>query len=462
VKKKKTNWLIVLLATGLWGCSKYLHQPMRDQVARLGEDSQITSQLRNLPDPAEPIVTAVYQFRDQTGQYRPQEIGSGFSTVVTQGATNILIKALEDSRWFRAIERENVGNLLNERKIIRSSKIQYEGAQGPVVPPLLFAGLILEGGIVSYDANIVTGGFGARYFGAGGQGRYRQDRVTVYLRAVSTNTGEILKTVYTSKTILSQALDGGIFRFVSFQRLLEVESGYTYNEPSDLAVMEAIEKAVHSLVVEGLKEGFWDVAEGKGKEKQRLIAEYDAEVATMRETNLFGRKVFYKPLGVGLRLGVNGHFFKGDLPNSQVSPGVDLGLEAFFSRSFGVQFQGGFSQLSNKDFYKENILYGELNVIWRMLPWDRFSPLLYGGAGLVLDQDGRSEETLARNYFKAQAGGGFEYFISDRLAVDLLFDYNYLLNDQIERVSNGRFNDLYYRGRVGLKFFISNSDASKN
>jgi curli production assembly/transport component CsgG len=44
-----------------------------------------------------------------------------FSTV-TQGATSILIKALEDSKWFVPIERENIGNLLQERNLIRSTK----------------------------------------------------------------------------------------------------------------------------------------------------------------------------------------------------------------------------------------------------------------------------------------------------------------------------------------------------
>jgi curli production assembly/transport component CsgG len=49
----------------------------------------------------------------------------------------------------------------------------------------------------------ITGGFGARYFGTGAI-KYRQDRVTIYLRMVSTSNGKILKSVYISKTILSQ------------------------------------------------------------------------------------------------------------------------------------------------------------------------------------------------------------------------------------------------------------------
>jgi curli production assembly/transport component CsgG len=44
---------------------------------------------------------------------------------------------------------------------------------------------------------------------------------------------------------------------VNFKRLLEVETGYTTNEPIQMAVTEAIEKAVASLVMEGIKDGIW-------------------------------------------------------------------------------------------------------------------------------------------------------------------------------------------------------------
>ena len=40
------------------------------------------------------------------------------------------------------------------------------------VQPMLFAGMILEGGIVGYDSNIETGGNGARYLGVGTTNQY--------------------------------------------------------------------------------------------------------------------------------------------------------------------------------------------------------------------------------------------------------------------------------------------------
>ena len=207
----------------LYGCSAYYNQPLGIERAIIGESTPATSLLKNLPKPKEPVVIGIYKFRDQTGQYKASEVGSTFSTAVTQGATSILIKALEDSKWFIPIERENIGNLLQERNLIRSTRQEYsKNTNEPQLTPLLYAGVLLEGGIVSYDSNIITGGFGARYFGAGGSTKYRQDRVTIYLRMVSTSNGKILKTVYVSKTLFSQAIDQSFFRYVKFKRLLEV------------------------------------------------------------------------------------------------------------------------------------------------------------------------------------------------------------------------------------------------
>ena len=451
------------LALLFQGCNAYMHQPMSPQAARIGEPTPFNKTLRGLPKPPRRVVAAVYKFRDQTGQYRPQEVGAGFSTVVTQGATNILIKAMEDSGWFKPIERENVNNLLNERKIIRSTRAQFEQSQGPqpILPPLLFAGIILEGGIISYDANILTGGAGLRYFGAGGSGQYRQDRVTVYLRVISTQNGEILKTVYTSKTILSQSIDGGIFRFVSFQRLLEAETGFTYNEPSDLAVTEAIEKALYTLIVEGMQEGLWDAAPNQQKEKKETLKAFQAEREAMADTDLFGRQVYYHSNKPALRVGGSGLYYRGDIGGSQISFGADVGLEIPITPSFAIHPQAGFGRLATESLYSENIIFADVNLQWRMLPLNRFTPIVYGGAGVVIDQDGQSEETPRRNYFKVQGGGGFEYFLSPTVAVDVLFDYSYLLDDNIDRTPNGRFNDTFYRGRIGLKFFFGNDNNNK-
>jgi len=201
--------------------------------------------LNELPAPDRPIAVAVYGFADQTGQFKLTTTGQNLSRAVSQGGGSMLIRSLQAAgqrKWFTVIEREQLKDLLNERQIIREMRAQYLGEKGPnpsALPALLFAGVILEGGVVSYDTNTLTGGLGATLLGIGGTAKYQQDTVTVYLRAVSVKTGEVLASVTTSKTVTAYAVDANVFRYISSDAILETEDGYTTNEPEQLVLQRA-------------------------------------------------------------------------------------------------------------------------------------------------------------------------------------------------------------------------------
>jgi curli production assembly/transport component CsgG len=452
------NLLIIsCLALFSTGCGSYLYQPIQQTKARLGEETQSTLDLRSLPGPKEKIVVAVYKFRDQTGQYKPTEGGTSWSTAVTQGATNILIKALDDSGWFVPIERENVGNLLNERKIIRSSRAQYNNESGEgkdnLLPPLLFAGVILEGGIVSYDANVITGGAGLRYFGVGGSSQYRQDRVTVYLRAVSASNGKILKTVYTSKTILSQQLDGGMFQFVKFKRLLEVETGFTYNEPSEIAVTEAIEKAVMSLIIEGVDGDLWAPAEARLM-AESPVKEYKKEKEMIGKTDIFGKRIDNRRGIIAFQAGTASLLYQGDYPNPLLKTGLDLGFQVNPTPALGLGLNAGLNSLSTKKFYDSKVSYFDLTANYRLFPYDQFTPYLSGGFGFLTENVDNRFDFGSPVYSKIHIGGGFEVLVNDATGIRFSADYNYLFNDRLDLVEQGRYNDFYWRGNIGVNFYF--------
>lgn len=219
------------------------------------EASESFKELKALPKPKGAIPVSVYAFRDQTGQYKPQANVSSFSTAVTQGATSILMQALSDSQWFLPVEREGLQNIITERKITRAA-LQSNKANDDL-PPLTTAKILLEGGVISYDSNTTTGGFGAEYFGIGSSELYREDTISVYMRAVDVRTGQVLVSVATSKTVLSKEIRAGFFRYISFKRLAEAEGGYTTNEPMHLCVKQTIEKAITELVQKGIKRRIW-------------------------------------------------------------------------------------------------------------------------------------------------------------------------------------------------------------
>jgi curli production assembly/transport component CsgG len=70
-------------------------------------------------------------------------------------------------------------------------------------------------------------------------------------------TGQVLLSVVATKKILSYGLDGNTFRYVTFNRILQAEAGFTRNEPGSLAVEQAIEQAVLQFIIEGSARGLW-------------------------------------------------------------------------------------------------------------------------------------------------------------------------------------------------------------
>jgi len=252
---------IISLVALLSACSTLDHAsklfPPEQSIATKVMPLESFKELKALPKPKGAIPVSVYAYRDQTGQYKPQANVSSFSTAVTQGATSILIQALSDSDWFLPVEREGLQNVLTERKITRAANQANKATENVELPPLTTAKILLEGGIISYDSNTRTGGFGAEYFGIGASELYREDQITVYMRAVDVRTGQVLVSVSTNKKVLSQELRAGFFRYVSFKRLAEVEGGFSENEPMHVCVQQAIEKAITELVVKGIERKVW-------------------------------------------------------------------------------------------------------------------------------------------------------------------------------------------------------------
>jgi len=220
------------------------------------------------------ITIAVYRFTDQTGQRKPSTKFSQLSTAVTQGGSMFVVKALKsvsDGDWFLVLEREGLDNLIKERQLIRSTRTEYDGEQqvGNILKPLVFAGLLIEGSVIGYDSNIQTGGQGARYLGIGISEQYRVDQVTVSLRLVSVQSGEILLATNVTKTIASHSKGGDVFTFLDMNtKALELESGVAVNEPVTYAIRTAIEFAILELIYEGKEKEYWKFKE---EEKEKGI-----------------------------------------------------------------------------------------------------------------------------------------------------------------------------------------------
>jgi len=265
--------IALFIGCGLAGCQTTNNYEIYKGKSPYIEGTSTKDRLIALPDlDGQPKITiAVYRFTDQTGQRKPSTKFSQLSTAVTQGGSMFIVDALKcvsGGDWFQVLEREGLDNLIKERQLIRSTRTEYDGEQqvGNILKPLVFAGLILEGSIIGYDSNIKTGGQGARYLGIGLSEQYRVDQVTVALRMVSVQSGEILLTTNVTKTIASHSKGGDVFTFLDMNtKALELESGVAVNEPVTYAIRTAIEYAILELIYDGKDKGYWKFKEEKEK-----------------------------------------------------------------------------------------------------------------------------------------------------------------------------------------------------
>ena len=246
---------ILLLTFILVGCAGKPDFDVRKQTPSI-------EQLNTIAKPLDgPVVIAVYDFVDMTGQKKPGGNYASMSSAVTQGSYQILIKALQDAgqgKWFRVVERHSLASLLQERKLIRTTRQISDGEEAESLPALLFAGAYVTGGIVGYDSDVLSGGAGARVLGIGASKQYRQDIISIMLRLINVQTGEVIISTTIEKTIYSSSTNGDVFKYFDADTMLvEIEAGYAKNEPVTFALRKAIEKGVVEVIQEGVKKDLW-------------------------------------------------------------------------------------------------------------------------------------------------------------------------------------------------------------
>ena len=220
-----------------------------------------SEELKNLPPATVMPTVAIYpnSFKDLTGQRRSNSSFALFSTAITQAPEAFLIRAFKhtaNGKFFRVVERVGLDDLTKERQLIRSTRKEFK--EDNKMKPLLFAGLLVQGGVISYEANLRSGGAGARYLGIGNSKQYREDTVTISLRLVSVSTGEVLMETLVSKSIISTSVSQDVFRFIETgTELVEIEGGIAENESVSIALQKAIETGVLNIINIGIERGYW-------------------------------------------------------------------------------------------------------------------------------------------------------------------------------------------------------------
>jgi curli production assembly/transport component CsgG len=257
-----------------------------------------------------------------------------------------------------------------------------------------------------------------------------------------------------SKTILSQAVSANLFKYVNFQRLLEAEVGFTKNEPVQLALKESIEKAVESLIIEGIEDNLWKPQLSE-QETKALVEAYKEEQEEANSTELYDRYLTERRGTVAVTGALGMSLIDGDLPNPQPEFNSRVGLKYFLTPALNANFTYYKYNLENKELLNEGFMSFDFNLEYNILPYDEFTPFIYAGGGVN-----------ATNYFtsvdpKVQAGLGLEYLVSDNLGIQLFVDYNYVFSDELDLVIAGQRDDTFYRVGIGINYYFAKRKNKK-
>lgn len=448
----KTVFFLFILT--LNGCVSNPHL-FSIKAAELSIETSSNKLLKSLDPPEKQIVVAVYNFSDQTGQFKSTSTGPTNSKAVSQGTTSMLIKALMDSNWFIVIEREGLNNLINERKIFdlaNNDKIMN-------TPTLLYADLLIEGGVISYESNILSGGSGAKYLGIGANIQYRQDEVTVFLRAVSARTGQIIKSVNTTKSIFSIMQNIGVYKYVDALEILEIETGFSVNEPPQTCVLEAIEKGVHSLIIEGILDGLWESSNENihdsdtiknFREEQQLATIANMDKSTQQKNRT-------------MAIGLNGGFqsYIGDYSDKNIDWYLDANFKYFLFPQLSTFIKAGTGVLSSDNHFETTLLCFDLGLEYSLFPGSMFSPFLSTGISLfnfrITNPTGKKIMREDNFYgWKPAISSylGLRYNLSKEFSLNTHLKYYYSFTDQVDGVISGNKPDSIWSIGLGCNYYF--------
>lgn len=196
------------------------------------------------PDHDDKPSIAIYNIADRTGQR--QESGS---SVVSQGATDMLITALARSRQFKVIDRTNLGNFMNEQQLKAENRFASNG--GPEVGQMTGPDYILNGAITEYQVDQKSGGLGISVGGLGGTKEKAVARTAIDLRLVDTTTAEVVWARSLKDEIVGKRVGVQAFSFMG-ENIVEFETGKGKQEVINLVVRTLLEEAVFEIVQSNL------------------------------------------------------------------------------------------------------------------------------------------------------------------------------------------------------------------
>ena len=198
-----------------------------------------TQLLAALDEPEDKPAIAVLEIADDTG-----EVTETSSSVVSQGAEDMLITALERSRQFTVLDRIADDNIMQEQDLQQNNLLA--AGENPELEELTGADYIITGSVTEYQVDKKSGGMGISIAGLGGSKEYAVASTAVDLRLLDTTSGEVVWSRSLRDEIEGEKVNVQAFSFMG-DNIVELETGEGKQEVINLVLRTIIEEGVFEL-----------------------------------------------------------------------------------------------------------------------------------------------------------------------------------------------------------------------
>lgn len=192
---------------------------------------------------------AVGEVADKTGQLSTQS-GSGYSTVLSQGVSEMMMSALYKTQKVRMVERFDLRVPLAEMRMTEQGLVAREGGASQR-GAIRGSDFVIVGALTELNYNIVSEGARLSIGGIGGGARTVVINVALDLRVINARSFEVSYVSTLQKQIYGYEVEANVFRFFGNQ-LVEFDAGRIQNEPLQLGVRSVVEMGVYQIMTEFL------------------------------------------------------------------------------------------------------------------------------------------------------------------------------------------------------------------
>ncbi|WP_299362685.1 Curli production assembly/transport component CsgG [Winogradskyella sp.] len=173
------------------------------------------------------------------------------------------------------------------------------------------------------------------------------------------------------------------------------------------------------------------------------------------EKDLQDNKSLYQKLGFydlrgtsAVDTGFGTSLITSDYPEPEFDFYFRIGFKQYITEYLNVGLTYNKYNLAFNDTFNEGYMSFDLNLECLILPYDEFSPFIFGGYGYNASNDFENTQT------KLQVGVGLEYIVVDGVGVKLFGDYNYTLSNELEGLIAPNTDESFIRVAFGINVYF--------